>query len=276
MDEKLIWSAISDKELLAQVAERGLSLPRAVGAIAAVGTEVEMPSYVRGQLLATTAEGAGLYLKAIKGINAKRDKKDRIPTHEVGEYRERAEDWLTDNLVAAASHLPETDNRPRLIVPRLNRAITAEEIVEAWARGSDKGLRSWSGREGYLNYWSANHLSGFDPEADPDEARFQILPTAYDKYCEGTVSNQNERLTALQIEVPELHVAVIFDGVVLGRRYKGKSRTWLDTYVRAIDLRQFRDRGYDSVPDAFVNDDGGADVGVSSVLSECPARLVAR
>ncbi len=42
MDEKLIWSAISNKELLAQVASRGLELPqaKAAGAVACEGGQV--------------------------------------------------------------------------------------------------------------------------------------------------------------------------------------------------------------------------------------------
>jgi hypothetical protein len=275
MGEKLIWTAVSDQELLAQVAKRGLTIPTAVGAVA-TGPEIEVPANLLAELLDSAVEGANLYLSAVNGINAKRDKRSQIPTLQPGEYRERAKDWLTDNLVTAAAHLPVAANYPRLVVPRLTRAITTEENVEAWSAASDQGLWPWNGRMKYLSNWIANQLSGFNPEADLDEVQFQVIPTAYDKAREGTVTEQSRRLETLRIEVPELHVSAIFDGAVIGRRYKDQPRRWQDTYVRAISLKPAKAGGYGCSPGARVYDNGSASLYDSGEWDGSAARLLAR
>lgn len=266
---------VSGQELPTEVAVRGLGLPNAIESVART-EEAGTLADTRDNLLATAVEGARLYIDVINDINAKRDKKDHIPTLRPGEYRYRAEDWLTDNLTSAATHLPVGENRPRLLIPRLTRAITTEEVLEAWGVASSGGLWPSSGRMEFLSSWSVNQLSGFDPEVDPDEVQFQVLPTDYDEERQGAVSGQSRRLEALQIEVPELRVAAIFDGVVLARRYKGQPRVWRDTYVRAIDFQPVTIRGDDCVPSASVDDAGYADVGVSTARNFNAARLLVR
>jgi hypothetical protein len=259
-----------------KVVERNLCIPDALGAIATSSAGAGMLTDIRGQLLASAEEGARLFVDVINGINADRDSKDWIPTLEPEEYRERAADWLTDNLTIAAAHLPVAEDRPRLLVPRLHHKITVEEIVQAWGAASDNGPWPWSDRMRFLGHWSADQLSGFDPESDPGETQFQVLPTAYDESHIGTALDQNRSVESLQIETPELHVAAIFDGALLGRRYKGQPRSWQDTHIRAINLEPAQYNGSDCVPRAHVYGDGDAIVQASDVRNSSAARLLAR
>lgn len=267
--------------------ERGLWTPASSGSLA-VASEVEPPAAttesasseeeivsIREQLLSTAVEGAKLYIGAIRGINAGRGRKDRIPVLKPGDYRERAEDWLTKNRETAAQQLPSTENRPRLLVPRLNRSITHEENVDAWKTSAGGNLWAWRGRMKFLSNWTENELSGYEPERD-EQTPFIILPTAYDKAREGTVSKQTERLSNLY---PEIDVAAIFDGVVLARRYMGQTRRWQDSYVRAINLEPKKvglvgPARY--VPNADVYGDGRAAVDGSRVSYDLAARLRVR
>ncbi len=252
--------------------ERGLWVPAGAGSLA-VASEAGAPS-LRDSLLATAVEGAKLYIGAVNGINEKRTKKNRIPTLKPEEYRKRAEDWLTDDLEDAARQLPVAENRPRLVMPRLTRSITTEEIVATWRSAAGGKLWSWSGRMEFLKNWPADLLSGIGPETD--EASFQIMPTAYDKAREGTVGHQSGNLRVLQTDYSRLRVASIFDGAILALRYMNQPRDWKDSYVRAINLKPVAVGSAGSVPDAYVDGDGYARVGSLNVQVGNAARLLAR
>jgi hypothetical protein len=265
--------------------DRGLWTPADAGSVA-VAAEVEAPEEEqsaerplnRDYLLATAVEGAKLYIATIAGINAGRGRKDKVPTLKPEEYRERADDWLTDQRKLAAYELPATASRPRIIVPRLNRAISREENVEAWKASAGGNLWSWRGRMKFLSQWTENELSGFEPALE-DETPFMILPTAYDSRREGNVDTQKGAFNELQKQYPEIDVAAIFDGAVLARRYMGQGRNWQDSYVRTINLEPKKvdlvgpDR---CVPSAGVYDDGDANVDRSSVRYAYAARLRVR
>ena len=271
-------------------AARGLWTPANSGSLV-VAAEVESPAAtaesasneeetvsIREQLLLTAVEGAKLYIGAIRGINASRGRKDRIPVLKPGDYRERAEDWLTQNRETAAQQLPATEDRPRLLVPRLNRSITHEENVESWKAAAGGNLWAWRGRMKFLSQWTENELSGYEPELD-EQTPFMILPTAYDKAREGTLSKQTEALEPLQTDYPEIDVSAIFDGVVLARRYMSQTRRWQDSYVRAINLEPKKadlDVPYRCVPSADVDDVGRAFVDRSRVGLDGAARLRVR
>lgn len=253
--------------------ERGLWVPEGAGQIAVAQTiEIEAE---RARLLNTVEEGANLFNGAVENINDSRRKKDHIPVTPAGEYRERAEDWLTASRVEAAAQLPATDTRPRLIIPRLSRAVTAEEVVDSWKVAAGGNLWSWDGRMKFLANWSADQLSGFDPELDEAD-RLSVVPTAYDEARQGTVAQQKAELETLQEAHPELDVATIFDGAVLGRRYIGQSRRWQDSYVRGITLDPAKVDGYGYVPYAYVYGGGDADVSASYVDYHNAARLRVR
>ncbi len=268
LDEAQFTAAIDELRVAGEA--NGLWLPAAAGELV-VATTVDAPS-VRDQLLATAGAGAQLYVDVVEGINQKRSKKTRIPVFHPVEYVERAADWLSDNRASAASQLPVTEDRPRLLIPRLNRAITTEENVTAWAGASDSGLWSWPKRMEFLSNWTDNELSGFDPSIE-DEFTFEVLPTAYDEDREGTVADQKTALEALQADYPEINAASIFNGVVLARRYKGKPRVWNDSYVRGITLEPAKVDGYDYVPGAYVDRGGHASVDDSDVQPDNAARL---
>jgi hypothetical protein len=237
---KVDFNQASDEELRAARERinaageaRGLWVPEGAGQIAVAGAvDIEAE---RARLLGTVEVGAGLFNDTIDEINSGRRKKEQIPVFAPGLYREQAEDWLTDERVTAAAQLPETDQRRRTVFPKLNRPVSTEETVTTWANVSDHGLYGWSGRMKFLANWTADQLSGYDPELD-DADRFAIIPTAYDAEREGTVAQQKVNLKTLQEEFPELDVTTIFEGSLLARKYKGQSRTWKDSYVRGIDL----------------------------------------
>lgn len=253
--------------------ERGLWVPEGAGQIAVAQTvDIEAE---RARLLDTVEVGAGLFNDTIDEINSGRSKKQQIPVFAPGLYREEAEDWLTDERVVAATNLPETANRRRTVFPKLNRPISTEETVTSWDRASDRGLYPWSGRMKFLANWTADQLSGYDPELD-DADRLTVIPTAYDTEREGTVKQQTAALEELQKEFPELDVTTIFEGSLLARRYKGQSRTWKDSYVRGIDLKPARVDVLDCVPRAYVYDDGYASVYASYVQLDAAARLQVR
>lgn len=253
--------------------ERGLWVPEGAGQIAVTQTvDIEAE---RARLLDTVEVGAGLFNDTIDEINSGRSKKQQIPVFASGLYREQAEDWLTDERVVAATNLPETANRRRTVFPKLNRPISIEETVTSWDRASDRGLYPWSGRMKFLANWTADQLSGYDPELD-DADRLTVIPTAYDTEREGTVKQQTAALEELQKEFPELDVTTIFEGSLLARRYKGQSRTWKDSYVRGIDLKPARVDVGDCVPGADVDDGGDAVVNGSGVQVADAARLQVR
>lgn len=261
-------------EVEAAGAERGLWVPEGAGQIAVAGA-VDIAAE-RARLLGTVEVGAGLFNDTIDEINSGRRKKEQIPVFAPGLYRERAEDWLTDERVTAATQLPETDQRRRTVLPKLNRPVSTEETVATWANVSDRGLYPWGDRMKFLNNWTADQLSGYDPEAG-DVDRFAIIPTAYDADREGTVAQQKANLETLQEEFPELYVTTIFEGSLLGRKYIGQSRTWKDSYVRGIDLIPAKVDVGDYVPSAYASDDGYyADVVDSYVQVERAARLQVR
>jgi hypothetical protein len=273
-------SELSDTQLEATRAEldtvgveRGLWVPAGAGSLV-VATTVETSNF-HNQLLKTAEEGSKLYIATIAGINEGRAKKKRIPTLAVGEYVERAAGWLTASREQAAVQLPATDRRPQLIIPRLNHAVTTEEIVDAWSAASDHGLYSWTGRMKFLKNWTADQLSGFDPSIE-GETTFEVVPATYDQAREGTVATQVANLEELQVDYPEIGVATLFNGIPLARRYKGQTRVWNDSYVRPIDFTPSRVGGRDCVPGACVSDVGEARVGDSSVQYDGAARLLVR
>lgn len=277
---KLDFSLASDAELQAARetleavgAERGLWVPEGAGQIVVAQT-VEIADE-RARLLGTVAEGAGLFNGAVQAINAGRRKKDQIPVTPAGEYRERAEDWLTESRIVAAAQLPATDSRPRLIIPRLNRPITTEEVVNSWKSAANGKLWSWKERMQFLNNWSADQLSGYDLE-QADEDRLAVVPTAYDSDRTGTVAQQKAKLEVLQTQYPELDVATIFDGAVLARRYMDQRRNWQDSYVRGIALAPAKLGGCDCVPGADVYGYDDASVNDSVVGYDGAARLRVR
>jgi hypothetical protein len=273
---------------------KGLWTPADAGSVA-VGAEVAAPTGTpedeaheeeqsaerplnRDYLLATAVDGAKLYIATIAGINAGRGRKDKIPTLKPEEYREQAEDWLTDRRKLTALKLPATALRPRIITPRLNRAITREENVEAWKAAAGGNLWSWRGRMKFLDQWTENELSGFEPALE-DETPFMILPTAYDARREGNVDTQTGALNQLQQQYSEIDVATVFDGVLLARRYMGQDRNWQDSYVRAINLEPKKVGlvvPHRCVPYAHVYGDGDAGVDYSSVRRGDAARLRVR
>lgn len=260
-------------ELLANRTERDLWVPEGAAQIAVAGAvDIEAE---RARLLDTVEVGAGLFNDTIDEINSNRNKKQQIPVFAPGLYREQAEDWLTDERVVAATNLPETANRRRTVFPKLNRPISTEETVSSWDRASDRGLYGWSGRMKFLSNWTADQLSGYDPELD-DADRLTVIPTAYDTEREGTVKQQTAALEELQKEFPELDVTTIFEGSLLARRHKGQSRTWKDSYVRGVTLKPAKVGVSDYVPDAGVNGDGYADVDGSDVQAGNAARLQVR
>ena len=277
---KVDFNQASDEELRAARERinaageaRGLWVPEGAGQIAVAGAvDIEAE---RARLLGTVEVGAGLFNDTIDEINSGRRKKEQIPVFAPGLYRERAEDWLTDECVTAAAQLPETDQRRRTVFPKLNRPVSTEETVTTWANVSDRGLYGWSGRMKFLANWTANQLSGYNPELD-DADRFAIIPTAYDADREGTVAQQKANLETLQEEFPELDVTTIFEGSLLARKYKGQSRTWKDSYVRGIDLTPAKVDVDGCVPGAHVRGVGVASVFDSDVQFESAARLQVR
>lgn len=277
---KVDFNQASDEELRAARERinaageaRGLWVPEGAGQIAVAGAvDIEAE---RARLLGTVEVGAGLFNDTIDEINSGRRKKEQIPVFAPGLYREQAEDWLTDERVTAAAQLPETDQRRRTVFPKLNRPVSTEETVTTWANVSDRGLYGWSGRMKFLANWTADQLSGYDPELD-DADRFAIIPTAYDADREGTVAQQKANLETLQEEFPELDVTTIFEGSLLARKYKGQSRSWKDSYVLGIDLTPAKVDVSDFVPYAYVDGDGLACVYASGVQYGDAARLQVR
>jgi len=255
--------------------ERGFWAPGGLDPIAGqVASELGALS-LREQLLSTVEEGAGLYTEVVSAsINQARTEEDRIPLLTPEDYRERAEDWLTPGREAAAAILSASNKNPRLLVPRLNRPITVRENTEAW-RVAGNGRLSLSDRtEELLGNWTADELSGFDPESD-EETPFEILQTAYDFSTSEIRDEQKAILEALQLDHPELSIASIFSGALLSKR----SFSWHSS-VRAIDLQPVMTEWGYSIPSAGINEpeDGpsSAGVGVYGVDQKQPVRYAVR
>jgi len=261
-------------EAEATLRERGLLAAEGAGSLV-VATQVERPD-LRQELLDNVDEGAQLYIETIEGINQFRETKNHIRTLRVEDYRERSKDLLTNGMVSAAGQLPATAKLPRLLIPRLNQPITREETVQAWKFAAGNKIWQWGDRMKFLNQFTANQLSGFDP-AVQGQVEFEVVPTAEDTARKGNVEQQNDRLKALKKDFPELNVATIFSGAVLARRCLEQPRPSRDSNVKAINLRPVKGRdGVKCVPYAFVSNHGGAEVGGNDVQTDNPARLLVR
>lgn len=270
-------------EIDARAEALGLWVPAGAGSLAVARAGVKAPDTVRQELLDGVEEGAKLYRGYVASINKDRARGKKIPVLKVGEYVEQAEPWLDANpgVVIAAAQLPAAADRPRLLVPRLNRAITAAEGVNGLAVAAGGKLWSWAGRMDFLSNWSDNQLSGFEEAvAEAEQTPYEVIPTAYDKAREGSVEKQKIGLTALQSAHPQIDVAVLPHSAVLARRYMGKPRQWQDSYVRAIHLHDPDNPAkvvrLGCVPFAEVSVDGDAVVRGSSVHNGNAARLLAR
>jgi hypothetical protein len=232
---------------------------------------------LREQLLSTAEEGAQLYEEAITGINKTRAEADRIPLLRTEDYVERAEDWLTPERERAAAFLLASHKAPRLLVPRLTHPITGKENVEAWhAAMGEANLGLNVREEQVLDNWTADELSGFDPELE-EETPFEILPTAHDAGISGSPDDQKAALEALRGTHPRLDIASIFNGALLVRW----SPTWHSTSVRAINLqpKQVKAHGDYVTPSASISEGDGGDyayIGVQGSVSHQAARLVVR
>jgi hypothetical protein len=239
--------------------ERGLWAPGGLDPLAQqVASELGSLS-LREQLLSTAEQGAKLYTEVVsEGINQARNEEGRIPLLRPEEYRERAEQWLTPGRVAAAAMLSASSRDPRLLIPRLNRPITLWENTEAWRVAGNGKVSITDRTEELLGNWTADELSGFDPESD-EETPFEILQTAYDFSTSGTRDEQKAVLETLQRDHPELSVASIFSGALLSKRLF----SWHSS-VRAIDLQPVFDDGRYSIPSAGINepDDGPSSAGI--------------
>lgn len=266
--DEVVLAALSEARAVAQ--QRQLIAPEA-GSVATTTAAEAAPDF-RERLLGTVAEGAKMYRAVVENINASRKVKNRIPVLTDEEYQTAAESWLTPERLAAAAELPQTQEKPLLIIPKLNRPISHEEILTAYESAADSGLYKWGGQLDFLKKFPVDKLSGYD--AAEEGQAFVIVPTAYDQRREGTVREQNARLNKLRASHPTIEVAPILYGAVVAERYKAQARRWQDSYVRDISLEPQRLYGRGFVVDANVCDDGKAGVDGSLLGRDFAARLL--
>jgi hypothetical protein len=235
-----------------------------------------LPVGFRDGLLATVEPGAELFAGALRAVNNKRDKRDRVTVLSPGDYRERAQDALRLDQLQVAALLPSTPERPLLVFPCLDKALLKEEQLFMLAVATRSSLPPLRARLFFLAAWSDNDMSGFNPDVASDETQFEVLPTAYDHGSEGTVEQQNDQLELLREGHPGLGVAGLFHSTLLARYYRGRQTSWQDTQIRAVHLKPTRVGKTLCVPFAYADEMRRARVGASAIASTDAARLVAQ
>jgi hypothetical protein len=267
---ELNFTKLSDEQLQAARTEldaageaRGLWVPEGAGQIAVVEA-VETTEAVRAQILANAEADIAHTNSVFEIINAGRRKSKRFDIVSAGQQRERLEDQLTDEAIAATGWLHTSAERPLMVVPALPDAISAEELVDAVDKSSKRGIYSWAGRLPFLAKFPIDSLTGYDAER-AESGAMTLIETGYDASRQGTRDQQLRALRIVQDTAPAVGTAPILNTASLGQRYNGQPNSWQDTYTRAIEVEPHRLDGFDYVVRADVGGDGGSDVLVSYV-----------
>ena len=274
---ELNFTKLSDEQLQAARTEldaageaRGLWVPEGAGQIAVVEA-VETTEAVRAQILANAEADIAHTNSVFEIINAGRRKSKRFDIVSAGQQRERLEDQLTDEAIAATGWLHTSAERPLMVVPALPDAISAEELVDAVDKSSKRGIYSWAGRLPFLAKFPIDSLTGYDAER-AESGAMTLIETGYDASRQGTRDQQLRALRIVQDTAPAVGTAPILNTASLGQRYNGQPNSWQDTYTRAIEVEPHRRGGFDYVVDARVSGVGGSDVNVSGVGGEYVSR----
>lgn len=262
---ELNFTKLSDEQLQAARTEldaageaRGLWVPEGAGQIAVVEA-VETTEAVRAQILANAEADIAHTNSVFEIINAGRRKSKRFDIVSAGQQRERLEDQLTDEAIAATGWLHTSAERPLMVVPALPDAISAEELVDAVDKSSKRGIYSWAGRLPFLAKFPIDSLTGYDAER-AESGAMTLIETGYDASRQGTRDQQLRALRIVQDTAPAVGTAPILNTASLGQRYNGQPNSWQDTYTRAIEVEPHRHDGFDCVVYADVYDDGLSDV----------------
>ena len=267
---ELNFTKLSDEQLQAARTEldaageaRGLWVPEGAGQIAVVEA-VETTEAVRAQILANAEADIAHTNSVFEIINAGRRKSKRFDIVSAGQQRERLEDQLTDEAIAATGWLHTSAERPLMVVPALPDAISAEELVDAVDKSSKRGIYSWAGRLPFLAKFPIDSLTGYDAER-AESGAMTLIETGYDASRQGTRDQQLRALRIVQDTAPAVGTAPILNTASLGQRYNGQPNSWQDTYTRAIEVEPHRRGDFDCVVFARVSDDGSSGVDDSLV-----------
>lgn len=274
---ELNFTKLSDEQLQAARTEldaageaRGLWVPEGAGQIAVVEA-VETTEAVRAQILANAEADIAHTNSVFEIINAGRRKSKRFDIVSAGQQRERLEDQLTDEAIAATGWLHTSAERPLMVVPALPDAISAEELVDAVDKSSKRGIYSWAGRLPFLAKFPIDSLTGYDAER-AESGAMTLIETGYDASRQGTRDQQLRALRIVQDTAPAVGTAPILNTASLGQRYNGQPNSWQDTYTRAIEVEPHRHDDFDYVVDAGVLDVGNSGVLDSGVGGEDVSR----
>lgn len=218
-----------------------------------------------GVLLATLDESAAWYTDIATELNGGRQKWQQFDVVPEDELADRANAWLTDERLKASTlydGLVGNVDYPLMVLALPNTPISHEETVQTWADTRGGNLLRWSGRLAFLQQWSADELSGYDPRHSQEPVRFVVVETAYHREGRGDREIQAYNMEHMQVAHPLIGSATMFEGAVLARRYAndGTFNIWEKTVARAVDLKPDREN---RVPLAFVNHKGEVVVGSS-------------
>ena len=274
---ELNFTKLSDEQLQAARTEldaageaRGLWVPEGAGQIAVVEA-VETTEAVRAQILANAEADIAHTNSVFEIINAGRRKSKRFDIVSAGQQRERLEDQLTDEAIAATGWLHTSAERPLMVVPALPDAISAEELVDAVDKSSKRGIYSWAGRLPFLAKFPIDSLTGYDAER-AESGAMTLIETGYDASRQGTRDQQLRALRIVQDTAPAVGTAPILNTASLGQRYNGQPNSWQDTYTRAIEVEPHRRDDFGCVVYADVDDAGSSYVNGSYVSHEYVSR----
>ena len=274
---ELNFTKLSDEQLQAARTEldaageaRGLWVPEGAGQIAVVEA-VETTEAVRAQILANAEADIAHTNSVFEIINAGRRKSKRFDIVSAGQQRERLEDQLTDEAIAATGWLQTSAEHPLMVVPALPDAISAEELVDAVDKSSKRGIYSWAGRLPFLAKFPIDSLTGYDAER-AESGAMTLIETGYDASRQGTRDQQLRALRIVQDTAPAVGTAPILNTASLGQRYNGQPNSWQDTYTRAIEVEPHRHDDFGYVVYANVYDDGFSYVSGSYVCDEFVSR----
>ncbi len=213
----------------------------------------------RDLLLATLDQSAAWYSEAAVDLNKYRDEEQKVAVVPEDELPDRAVERLTDDRLSATvaeNGLYRTDDDPLILLAVPNTPISRQETIRTWAAARGGNILSWGGSIAFLSHWSANDLSGYDPNNTHDPVRFVVIETAYERNRRGYRDSQLYQLGCVQADHPLIGPASMYEGAVLAKRCDDVSFTaWERTTIRPIGLKPNQDN---CIPVAFLNHKGQA------------------
>lgn len=252
-----VSAVLTDAELLDAVRRRGFTV--------SVGEVATAPS-VRAQVERMLPAAYEAYRSNVNIINRDRSKNSRIQAVVEGTFKEGAMDALTEPTLEYMRSVTEESKGTTLWIPKSapNYELTPDEIValaEYNGNRLGKPLYEWSNRMKSLRLFSAQELSGNDPNNHADVLHL-FAPTTYTPRLWGTVDHQKAELNTMRNENPDVNIHSpalahsIGGWAIHANSGLSLPTNWESTHDRSVEVKSRRFNGDDCVPYSNILNDG--------------------